>query len=375
MLKKVPCAWIKAVRGHERNSPLQQMYKKNVEVCRHRLAVTPIVANQSHNVTMDFMESYRDCVLCPRRCGVNRVLGGEDARPGYCGETDQLRVAHVGPHFGEEPPISGWNGSGTIFFTGCSLRCPFCQNHQISHKGVGRGIDLEQLAREVIHTVRRDHVHNVNFVTPDHFFPHVFELVSRLRRQGLSIPLVFNLSGYQSKEVLERAGDYVDIYLPDFKYADPSLAARLSGCGNYPRTALEAIVEMVRQKGFLDSFLTDASLAARGVLVRHLILPGKISNSIQALSTLFVEFGPDLPLSLMSQYHPVVPQKDKDLNRRVSGEEFNRVYSHAEGLGFRHLFVQFPEKGPRQLKEASPFLPDFERPEPFPLIGLGREEK
>jgi len=293
---------------------------------------------------MDLIESYRNCVLCPRKCRVNRVADCADAKVGYCRETHQLRVAHVGPHFGEEPPISGKNGSGTIFFTGCSLKCSFCQNHQISHYGLGTGTSVEELGAKIAYMIEHDHVHNVNFVTPDHFFPHLFQLVSLLRRDEFDLPIVYNLSGYQSVEALKSARDYVDIYLPDFKYSDPSLASALSKCRNYPQIALEAIAEMVR----------------------HLILPGKVANSINSLTTLFVEFGPDLPLSLMSQYHPVVHQEDANLKRLVSEEEFDRVYLHARELGFEHLFVQFPEKGTSQRRAVSPFLPDFERPVPFP---------
>lgn len=300
---------------------------------------------------------------------MNRVAGGSDATAGYCGETDQLRVAYVGPHFGEEPPISGKNGSGTIFFTGCSLKCSFCQNHQISQDDLGAGTSLEELGAKIIDMVEHDHVHNINFVTPDHFFPHIFALMSLLRRDGFDLPVVYNLSGFQSVESLKSAEDYVDIYLPDYKYSGSSFAAALSKCRNYPRVALAAIAEMVSQKGFLDSSLTDSPLAARGVLVRHLILPGKVTNAINALTTLFVEFGPDLPLSLMSQYHPVAYQEDEDLNRPVSEEEFDRVYSHAKDLGFEHIFVQFPEKGANQHRAVSPFLPDFERPDPFPATG------
>ena len=318
---------------------------------------------------MDLIESYKNCVLCPRQCRVNRVADCADAHIGLCGETHQLRIAYVGPHFGEEPPISGKSGSGTIFFTGCSLKCSYCQNNQISRYGLGTGTSLEELGAKITYMIEHDHVHNINFVTPDHFFPHIFQLVSLLRRDGFDLPIVYNLSGYQSVESLKSARDYVDIYLPDFKYSDPSLAAALSKCRDYPQIALEAIAEMVNQKGFLDSSFTDAPLATRGVLVRHLILPGKVANSINALTTLFIEFGPDLPLSLMSQYHPVVHQKDDDLNRPVSEEEFDRVYLHAQDLGFEHLFVQFPEKSASQRRAPSPFLPDFERPDPFPATG------
>jgi putative pyruvate formate lyase activating enzyme len=270
----------------------------------------------------------------------------------------------VGPHFGEEPPIVGENGSGTVFLTGCSLRCSFCQNHQISHQGLGRETTSEDLLKEIKGMIRKCRVHNINFVTPDHFFPHVLSIVSSLRRR-FDIPMVFNLSGYQTLESLKGLQDHADIYLPDFKYSDPRLAAALSACPDYSGVAIEAIAEMVRQKGFIDSVEDRSRPARQGVLVRHLILPGKIGNSLNALTTLFVEFGGRLPLSLMSQYHPVVRHEDPDLNRFLAPEEFERVYSHALSLGFENLFVQFPEKAQGERHSASPLLPDFRRARPF----------
>ncbi|MBN1277240.1 MAG: radical SAM protein [Deltaproteobacteria bacterium] len=313
------------------------------------------------------LELYENCSLCPRLCGSDR-LGKEDGigKKGFCGETHKLRVAYVGPHFGEEPPISGKTGSGTVFFAGCSLRCSFCQNHQISNEGLGGEITLEGLSKKLEDIILNDNVHNINFVTPDHFFPHVFLSVSILRANGFDLPIAYNLSGYQAIESLRIAEDFCDIYLPDFKYSDTSLAARLSSCADYPGIALGAIAEMVRQKGFLDSCLTDSDLARKGVLVRHLILPGKTENSINALTSLFLEFGPELPLSIMSQYFPVLEHRDKDMNRIISEEEFSRVYSHALDLGFENLFVQFPDSSSASGQEAcSSFLPDFSKERPF----------
>ena len=284
---------------------------------------------------------------------------------GFCGETNKLRVAYVGAHFGEEPPIRGKNGSGTVFFTGCSMKCSFCQNYQISHKGMGKNLGLQQLLGRIEQMIRVSHVHNINYVTPDHFFPQVFCLTVLLRDKGFMLPIIFNLSGYQSVEMLNIGEGYADIYLPDFKYSDSSLAAKLSKCRNYPEVALDAIGEMIRQKGFLDACSTGSDLARKGVLVRHLILPGYAENSINALTSLFVEFGKDLPLSIMSQYHPVIEQKDNRLNRFLSHEEFDKVYSHAMKLGFENIFVQFPEKDPNRQPIRSPFLPDFQQGEPF----------
>jgi len=315
---------------------------------------------------MKFSDFYRCCVLCPRGCRVDRTVHDVGSAKGVCGETDRVRVAYVGPHFGEEPPISGTNGSGTVFFTGCSLKCAYCQNHQISHEGMGSLMDLDELTAKVMEMVRRDQVHNINFVTPDHFFPHVFRLVSLLRGAGIDLPMLYNLSGYQSVASLAWAEDHADIYLPDYKYSDPSLAAALSKCRDYPSVALEAIAAMIRQKGFLDAASFSENIPARkGVLVRHLILPGKVENSIHALTSLFVEFGPGLPLSLMSQYHPVCRDPDPDLNRRIRSDEFEAVLSHAQELGFEHLFVQFPETCNRDEPVNPPFLPDFKKSQPF----------
>ncbi|MDY7036897.1 MAG: radical SAM protein [Thermodesulfobacteriota bacterium] len=273
----------------------------------------------------------------------------------------------MGPHFGEEPPITGSNGSGTIFFTGCSLGCSFCQNRQISREGVGETISIHGLSGKVFDMIQEYHVHNINFVTPDHFFPHIFHLVTSLRQRGHLLPFVYNLSGYQSIEMLRVAEGCADIYLPDYKYSDSSLSIRLSQCKDYPEIALEAIAEMVRQKGFLDFSGNDDRLAKKGVLVRHLILPGNVDNSLNALTTLFLEFGPELPLSLMSQYHPVIHQHEEDLNRLLTPDEFNRVYSHTLDLGFTHLFVQFPDKPSSERSNISPYLPDFHKEKPFPI--------
>jgi putative pyruvate formate lyase activating enzyme len=310
---------------------------------------------------MDDLRPYEDCRLCPRECGVNRLEG----QRGYCGEGVLPRVAYVGAHYGEEPPISGTRGSGTVFFSGCSLRCSYCQNHQISHGGLGEGMETAALIERVFEMIEGTRVHNVNLVTPDHFFPHAFLLVRSLRERGCDLPVLYNLSGYQSRRLLEQAEEWADIYLPDFKYSDPRLSSRLSGCPDYPRRALDAISEMVRQKGLLDSTASERLLARKGVLVRHLILPGQIQNSLDVLTTLFLEFGPGVPLSLMSQYTPLLRQYDPELNRPINREEFDRVYEHALELGFENLFVQFPEEPAGAGTGESPFVPDFQRARPF----------
>ena len=202
----------------------------------------------------------------------------------------------------------------------------------------------------------------MNFVTPDHFFPQCWELVRLLRTYDVQLPIIYNLSGYERVDSLQATEAYADIYLPDFKYADRELAKALSHCDDYPAVALEAIAEMVRQKGFLDvcEGHTLEAIAQKGVLVRHLILPGQVQNSLDALSMLFLEFGRNLPLSVMSQYHPVQPCVLSEMDRRITEEEFQQIYEHILSLGFQHVFVQYPEK-----KGQLNFLPDFTQSHPF----------
>ena len=304
---------------------------------------------------------YRNCQLCPRNCQVDRT----NSKLGYCGETDRLRIAAIEAHFGEEPPISGTNGSCTVFFTGCSLKCVYCQNYQISHQGRGRYKSIEAVVDGIVQLVDEFQIHNVNFVTADHFFSHTIKIVDALRQSGISIPIVYNLSGYQRLNSLKMIETTADIYLPDFKYSDHQLAKELSNCADYPEVALAAIVEMIRQKGFLDSFNDHGGeavrIATKGVLVRYLILPDQVKNSIDALTTLFLEFGKKLPLSLMSQYYPIKTFSCEFLNRTVTPAEFEIIHQHALELGFENMFLQYPEPG----ATAHPFLPDFSNDRPF----------
>lgn len=299
---------------------------------------------------------YSPCRLCPRGCGVNRIEG----ETGICGESAELRIASIEAHFGEEPPISGRRGSGTVFFSGCTLRCAFCQNYQISCQHLGETMTVVQVAERLERLNRQRGIHNVNFVTPDHFLPHTLAIVAELRRRAVDLPILYNTSGYCRVESLRLLEGIADMFLPDYKYADHELAQTLSHAHDYPDVALAAIAEMVRQTGFLDAFTEDKPVATRGVLVRHLLLPGQVQNSLDALTTLFLEFGKELPLSLMSQYWPARRMKAEELNRRVTPDEFHEVHDHALALGFRHLFVQHLED-----EGQSDFLPDFERQQPF----------
>lgn len=299
---------------------------------------------------------YTPCRLCPRQCGVDRLADVA----GVCGETAQLRLASWGPHLGEEPCFSGAHGSGTIFFTGCPCHCFFCQNWQISNvHGKGRSVSTEEFHRIALGLVELG-VHNLNFVTPDHFWPHIEALCARLRDEGVKIPFLFNSSGYQLPSMVARYAAQMDIFMPDFKFADPVLARLVMRDERYPEIALEALRLMVAEKGFLEPFdPSGTEPAKRGVLVRHLVLPGNVENTLRVLDLLREEFGRWLPVSLMSQYTPVpTAQTRPPFDRRLESAEYQAALDHARELGFENLLVQ-------PLAPTDDFLPDFDKDKPF----------
>lgn len=284
---------------------------------------------------IDF-SAYKSCTLCPRNCRVDRSAG----EIGICGETAELRIASIGEHHGEEPPISGTNGSGTVFLTGCSMHCAFCQNYDISCLASGDVVQVDDVVLQLKSLYRHRNIHNVNFVTPDHFIPHIVAIVRALKEQGVDIPIVYNTSGFSHAAMIHQLNEYVDIYMPDFKFADAELARRQANAPDYPQIALKAIRNMVDQKGFLDVKLNFRAPARRGVFIRHLVLPGYIDNSIKALDLLVREFGRDLPINIMSQFWPARKQMDEHLNRRLHFNEYETVVLHAEKLGFTNLLTQ-----------------------------------
>lgn len=312
------------------------------------------------------MHTYKNCSLCPRECNIDRTNG----QLGYCGESDQLRISSIGAHFGEEPPISGTNGSGTVFFTGCSLKCCYCQNYQISFDGLGDYYTSDQVVEEILKLVGSYNIHNVNFVTPDHFLPHTIEIVQLLRKKEINLPILYNMSGYQKLESVKALEDYADIFMPDYKYANRELAKQLSHADDYPDKAIKSLIEMVNQKGFLNSFTEKKRIATKGVLVRHLILPDQVQNSKDVLTTLFLEFGKEIPISLMSQYYPparLQRNDDSDLRyllRRITLQEFGEVYEHTFSLGFTNMLVQYPHDFVVE-GDKTDFVPDFRKEKPF----------
>lgn len=303
-------------------------------------------------MTEETFPEYRHCELCPRRCGADRASG----KLGFCGEGARLHVAAIEAHFGEEPPLVGKEGSGTVFLTGCSCGCFFCQNYQLSTEHFGEFIGVDDAVERILALASKG-VRNVNFVTPDHYWPHLRAIVRRLRVAGCDLPFVWNGSGYSSVETLADALDSgVEIFLPDFKYATAGLARECMGREEYPQVALQGLRLLVERAGFLRPFDETGEMAAnRGTLVRHLVLPGEVENSLAVLELLAEEFGTSLPISVMRQFRPM-PQcfARGRFTRMVTDDEYRRVVEKVEELGFRRVFLQ-PESGDEE------FVPDFHR--------------
>ena len=273
---------------------------------------------------------YQNCTLCPRRCGVDRTAG----QRGFCGMGDQLKIARSALHFWEEPVISGETGSGTVFFSGCTLGCAFCQNEPISHGQYGKEITSDRL-RQLFEQLVEDGARNINLVTPTHFLPSILPALY----PKLPVPVVYNCGGYESVETLKKLEGVVDVYLPDFKYSDNALAKRLSAAPDYAETAAAAILEMYRQVGAVQ---IENEQMTRGVLVRHLILPGQIDNSLGVLDW-FADHFPkgDVLLSLMSQYVPMGKAKTMEgLDRPITELEYDAVQSYMKLLDIENGFTQ-----------------------------------
>ncbi len=279
-------------------------------------------------------EAYRRlsrCELCPRRCRVNRVRGER----GFCRTGLRAKVASAGPHFGEERPLVGYGGSGTIFFSECNLRCAFCQNWDISQEGVGRETGLPDLARTML-SLERTGCHNINFVTPSHVVPQILGAVTLAARRGLTVPLVYNTSGYDAVETLRLLDGVVDIYMPDLKWVSPEVGERLAGAPDYWDVAREAVKEMHRQVG--DLVLDERGIAVRGLLVRHLVMPGDLAGTEEVMRFLAEEISPDTYVNVMAQYRPVGHAlRMPPLDRRPSGKELARAVTAARRAGLHRL--------------------------------------
>lgn len=281
--------------------------------------------------------SLAHCDLCPRRCGANR-LGGAS---GVCGAASSIRVARAALHMWEEPPISGEVGSGTIFFSGCSLKCVFCQNHEISTGNFGIDIDAERLAHIMIE-LEDQGAQNINLVTASQYAHVLPRVIARARELGLSVPIVYNTSGYELPRAIHELGDLVDVWLPDFKYAAERLGRLLSHVVDYPRVAEEALAQMCREvtrRG--GALMSEDGVMKRGIIVRHLVLPGHADDSCAVLDRIWRVAG-DVPISVMNQYTPnsAMLEQGGDLARAVTDAEYELVLDHADDLGFTTMFWQ-----------------------------------
>ncbi|PJA26475.1 MAG: radical SAM protein [candidate division Zixibacteria bacterium CG_4_9_14_3_um_filter_46_8] len=292
-----------------------------------------------HNHSADIIDKANSllspCRVCPRMCGVDRL---SDETYGECRTGLYPLIASANLHFGEEPPISGFNGSGTIFFASCNLSCRYCQNYPISQYSEGRKATPEDLAHLMMKLQKRG-AHNINFVTPTHVVPQIIKAYFLARENGFHLPLVYNSSGYDSVETLKLLEGIIDMYMPDMRYNDPQIALKLSRVSNYPQVNRAAIHEMHRQVGSLQ--VDDDGIGTRGLLIRHLILPNEHAGSEGIFKFIAEEISKDTYVSLMSQYFPAYKAvDDPELNRKITKKEFHRAVDAFYGAGLSKGFIQ-----------------------------------
>lgn len=280
------------------------------------------------------MELSDKCKLCPRKCGVNRKLD----KKGFCGGGKNVKIARAALHFWEEPCISGESGSGTVFFSGCTMRCIFCQNREISRGESGKLVSVDRLA-EIFIELQQKGANNINLVTPMHFAPQITLALSIARENGLLLPIVWNTGGWELPETVESVKDFSDIWLTDFKYFDNSLAEKFSNAKNYFENASASLKKMVSQTG--ENVFDDNGIMKRGIIVRHLVLPGHTDDSKNVLRWLWENFGDKIWISIMNQYTPLCSDEQyPELMRTVTDDEYNAVIEYAVELGIENAFVQ-----------------------------------
>lgn len=296
----------------------------------------------------ELRQALSHCVLCPRMCGADRAAG----QTGFCGCTEQVRIARAALHFYEEPCLSGTRGAGTVFFAGCTLRCIYCQNAQISRKPVGRTVSVPELS-DIFLDLQAQGAHNIDLVTPTHFSPQIAEAVKLARQGGLHIPIVWNTGGYERPEVLEALADTVDVWMPDLKYMKPETARALSAAPDYPGAAKAALAEMFRQQPEL--VFDENGLLQKGVLTRILVLPGHAKEAADILRYLAETYEDRILISIMSQYTPMPQMADHpDLSRKITRREYDRVVSEALRLDLSNVYIQEGDVA----KDS--FIPPFE---------------
>lgn len=290
------------------------------------------------------------CTLCPRNCAVDRTLGER----GVCGQTSELKVARAALHMWEEPCISGESGSGTVFFSGCSLHCVFCQNQEIANGTVGKEISVERLA-EIFLELQEKGANNINLVTPGHFVPQIKEALLLAKEKGMTLPIVYNTSSYESLDTIKSLDGFVDIYLPDFKYMSEELSKKYSHAADYAKVVKENLAEMVRQTGMpVFDERGEEGLIKRGTIVRHLLLPGCLEDSKAVIRYLYETYGNQIYISIMSQFTPLPHVAEfPELNRKVTEEEYEELVDFAIELGVEQGFIQEEDVA------SDSFIPDF----------------
>lgn len=283
---------------------------------------------------MKNMNKYENCLLCPRKCGINRAAG----QTGVCGVSAEIRVARAALHYWEEPCISGEKGSGAVFFSGCSLHCVFCQNREISDGKAGKIISKERL-RDIFLELKAKGANNINLVTPGQYIPDIVWAVRDARRYGMELPIVYNTSGYENADELKQLEGIVDVYLPDFKYMDSALSAKYSRAKDYPSVAKQAISEMVRQQPgvVIDD---ETGLIQKGVIVRQLLLPGHVNDAKVILKYLHDTYQDSIYISMMSQFTPIALKDYPEINRTVTRREYERLIDYAIKIGITNAFIQ-----------------------------------
>lgn len=293
------------------------------------------------------LEELEKCNLCPHKCNVNRIKG----ELGRCKAGSKVKIALANLHYFEEPSISGENGSGTVFFTGCNLNCKFCQNYKISQELLGKEIEIEELANEFL-KLQDMKANNINLVTGVMYIPQIIEAIKIAKEKGLTIPIVYNSSGYENVDALKLLNGYIDVYLPDLKYYDNELGVRLSGIKNYFENATLAIQEMYNQVGNLE--FDENGLIKKGVIVRHLVLPNYIENSKEVFKWLKERFDKNILVSVMAQYFPSnKAMEESDINRKLNQEEYNEIENFIFELDIDG-YMQDLEENEEQ------YVPDFE---------------
>ena len=283
---------------------------------------------------MKNMNKYENCLLCPRKCGINRSTG----QTGICGVSSEIKVARAALHYWEEPCISGKRGSGAVFFSGCSLHCVFCQNREISDGKEGKVISKERLSDIFIELAGKG-ANNINLVTPGQYIPDIVWAVNDAKSRGMKLPIIYNTSGYENVTELKLLEGIVDVYLPDFKYMDSTLSAMYSRAKDYPSVAKQALSEMVRQQP--DVVIDDATgLIQKGVIVRQLLLPGHVNDAKAVLKYLYDTYHDHVYISMMSQFTPIALEDYPEINRTVTKREYERLVNYALEIGITNAFIQ-----------------------------------